>query len=285
MYYKNSLEYFNIIPVKLDGTRVPKCKWKKYQTEKCPLSVLKQNRPCGLGIVCGQTSHNLHVFDFDDITCYPVFTDFFPRFKECCVVNTPSGGKHIYLLCEKVFKGSVLAKTKNGKTKIELKGQGNLITCPFNPPSIHKSNKPYQITQGDLFNLPVLTASELETQIKRAQKWNDAVKPKFKPSKRNGNIPLTWEEILEPHDWTFVYTYNETTYWRKPLSRDSHHATTNYGNTNRFYCFSNSAQPFEPNKPYTKLEVYALLNFGGDDKTAFKNINRRNRVDNINPRL
>jgi hypothetical protein len=177
--------------------------------------------------------------------------------------------------CTEKISGDTLARDVCGEPRIELKGQGQMIVCPGNPPQVHQSGKPYEVIHGDMTNLPVLTREQIEVGIERARAWN-VFKPKRLECRQSCNrlMPLSWSELLEPYGWTMTGTSGDKTYWRKPMSRDGHHATTNYNGSDRFYCFSCCAPPFEANKPYNRAEVFTLLHCGGDAKDASKKMSR-----------
>lgn len=84
------------------------------------------------------------------------------------------------------------------------------------------------------------------------------------------NESVTWEEILFPHGWTVIIGDK----WCRPGKHNEVSATTGYCTSeNRgelFYCFSTAAEvePIEPQKAYSKFELWTCLNHGGDFKAA-----------------
>jgi putative DNA primase/helicase len=117
-----------------------------------------------------------------------------------------------------------------------------------------------------------ISPSEFEPKAKRA-----AAPKESGPagSDRPGDVferTASWEQVLEPHGWTFVRTYRGgQALWRKPGARDSYHAKTGpgpYGD--RLFVWSDKAQPFNPHKAYTKFAAFALLEHGGNFEAASK---------------
>ncbi|WP_442483062.1 bifunctional DNA primase/polymerase [Aeoliella sp. SH292] len=73
----------------------------------------------------------------------------------------------------------------------------------------------------------------------------------------------TWEEILLPKGWRIESTLDGVTHWRRPGKVEGSSATTGYCSTDYgkelFFCFSTDAHPVEPDHPYDKFGLYAVL--------------------------
>src|SRR5207244_2842708 len=124
-------------PLNVDGSRSPKVKWKDKETGNqvafpwwklqhyfCP------GNPSGIGIICGSTSGNLEVIDFDDASLFVLFCDHINfRCKGLLAslpqVKTP-GGYHIYYRCPEIVGNLVLAQDKEGEILLETRGQGGM---------------------------------------------------------------------------------------------------------------------------------------------------------------
>lgn len=81
-------------------------------------------------------------------------------------------------------------------------------------------------------------------------------------------FPLSWAEILEPHNWKLDHTDGVDTYWRRPgkSKADGHSAVAH---PSVFVNFSESAGlPTGEGNGLSKLRLYALLRYGGDEKAA-----------------
>lgn len=187
----------------------------------------------------------------------------------------PSGGTHYSL--------SVL---------IETKGEaGWVVVAPSGGP-VHPTGKPYEMLRGGVVTIPTLTGAEREVLWGLARAMNryrtEDTAPRSEPtSEPTGDRPgdvfnatATWAEILEPHGWKRLFTRGDETYWNRPGARDKRgiDATTGARGHDYFYVFSTSAEPFEAERGYDKLGVYALLNHGGDVAAAVKALSGE-RVD------
>ncbi|RZL78261.1 MAG: hypothetical protein EOP32_22325 [Rhodococcus sp. (in: high G+C Gram-positive bacteria)] len=82
-----------------------------------------------------------------------------------------------------------------------------------------------------------------------------------------------WAEILEPHGWRKDPTADteESIKWTRPGKESGTSATTDYEGTGLFYVFTSSTD-FEAGRSYDKFAAYALLNHGGDFKSAAKEL-------------
>ncbi len=306
--YITAREYYsaglNIIPVKTDGSKKPKIRWQRWETEKIPWQMLEKwfavpSQPSGIGIVCGMTSGGLEVLDFDDYRPFPLFhggliAGLFGAITKLPVVRTPDDGRHIYYRCAEVGGNQILAQDKAGNILVETRGQGGMVVAPGSPLATHPTGKPYRLDEGDLLNIPVVSPEQRQRMLDFCRGFNTYVAPPKppKPERKWHHQPApsracseglrpgddfnrraTWEEILEPHGWTALVERGETTYWRKPGSDgNEHHATTNYGGTDLLYIFSTSLDGFTARMTYDKFAAYAILACGGDFKAAAKKL-------------
>jgi len=301
-YHDNGL---NVIPIKTDGSKSPPDNfgWKRWQSEKLPWYQSRTwwARPAasGIGIICGVTSGNLEVMDFDDGSCFPLWelairmkcgSEFFfslPR------VMTPKGNGccHIYYRCQDPEHNQVLARTAEKKIRIETRAQGGYVVAPGSPLEVHPTSRPYRLENGSLLTIPVVTEEQRDYMLKVAHYYNK-YKPPPKPAPapatktvagKSGDRPgdvynrsVTWDDVLAPHGWTIIRTRNDVTYWRKPNSDSKGcHASTNYADSDLLIVFSTSAPPFEAENNYNKFAAFALLNHGGDYNAAAKQLSQQ----------
>jgi hypothetical protein len=154
-------------------------RWKQYQ-QRLPtpaeLSAWLANAPDGICILCGQASGNVEIIDFD--AGGELFAAWWRRvpadLRERLVVErTPSGGWHVVYRCQVPIRGNMkLAQRRDGTkvvTLIETRGEGGLFLCAPTPG--------YEVTQGDLCELPVLTEAERDTLLQAAWELNEYVPP------------------------------------------------------------------------------------------------------------
>jgi hypothetical protein len=171
-----------------------------------------------------------------------------------------------------VYKGKKYVATRVGEhyefypTLVETKGEGGIILCAPSPG--------YVLQQGRFEELPVITANEREVLIRCAMSFNERLKmappPKIAPSSngrpgddfcRHGDI----RPVLEKHGWKMVRIAGKNQHWRRPGKDENWSATFN-GEV--FFVFSSSAEPFEHQRGYSKFQVYAMLEHGGDYSAA-----------------
>lgn len=78
---------------------------------------------------------------------------------------------------------------------------------------------------------------------------------------------IDWKSILEPAGWTPSGHSGNVIHWSKPGADGKLSATTDYI-PGRLFVFSTNASPFQPRRPYSMLEAYALLNCNGNISDA-----------------
>lgn len=271
----------------------------------------------GLCLVCGSVSGHLEMIDFD--CAGERFEPWKARVEAAApsllsklvVESTPSRGWHAAYRCRSPVCGNLkLAQRKhtvtaeeiqrdeqgrevatlygkpfavradpNGSkyvllTLVETRGEGGLFLCA--------PTEGYQVVQGDLCELPVLTEAERDALLQAAWELNEYVPPvvdaPVRPSdtqrpatsaaagrpgddyNRRGDV----RTVLQQHGWALAKP-GDNEYWRRPGKSCGWSATLRDG---VFYAFSSSAEPFEPNRAYSPFAVYAMLGHGGDFEKA-----------------
>jgi hypothetical protein len=94
------------------------------------------------------------------------------------------------------------------------------------------------------------------------------------------NRRASWEDILPGKGWVAVRRTGEITHWRRPDKKQpGTSATTGKCRSpvggDLLYVFSSNAQPFEPERCYSKFSAFALLYHGGDFALAAADLARR----------
>lgn len=161
----------SIIP--LQGKRPALNSWKEFQQRPATQREIDQWRQQGLfnnvGIVCGEVSDNLVVFDLDGAAGYPAFEATFPKLADTYTIATGGGvGKHVYFKVGTMPPSVKAMNTPLGN--LELCGNGRQVVAP---PSIHPvTGKAYQV--------------EIETNILKVDALIDLVKwiESFKPQEQ-----------------------------------------------------------------------------------------------------
>ena len=308
-YVKGGL---TIIPLRVDGTKQPKIKFAHCFEVGHPWYLAKhwftsKGNPSGIAILCGQTSANLEVIDFDR-ECGRIFPLWQHTVEAKCpgllprlpIIATPKDGRHVYYRCELIEGNQKLAQAENEKgekeTLIETRGQGGYVVAPGSPPATHPLNKPYMVLQGDLFNVPIIEPEERRELLQAARSFNrytppehngipkpgtflaelyqelygDNTPPKYgcRPGD-NFNAVAEWYGILHPHGWKLSHRTGTTEYWVRPGKHEKGvSATTNYQNTGLMFVFSTNVNGFEAGRTYTKFAAFAILNHNGDFEIA-----------------
>jgi len=238
-------------------------------------------------IACGEGSGNLEVLDFDEkhdptktitkrwLQCL----SFSPRKLELPIVQTVSGGYHIYYRLPSTPDGNQkLARNKAGEVVIETRGQGGYVIAPPHPN--------YKVLHNNLNHIPVITIEHHREMIEAAvaldEMPNIQTFKNYGTSSNTGDRPgdfyereTSWLDILKPHGWHSPRNGNNgiiyLTRGGKKFGVSGALVTSQQGNQ-VFYCFTSSSQPFEPSTCYTKFGALTLLEYGGDFKKSAQDI-------------
>lgn len=281
--------------------------WTGYQSQLSSSAEMDRwfggNRPAqSMCVVAGRVSGDLEMVDFD------LGGDAFEPWRaiveaeapglldRLVVESTPSGGRHVVYRCPDSLGSSVKLAARRfpadgpdetvilGRsykprydsssgsyfvlvTLIETRGEGGLFLCAPSPG--------YEITQGDLAAVPVITADERETLLTAARSLDEAPPPPVV-----GTSSSSWtggirpgddfntrgdpRPILEAAGWRCVRT-GENEHWCRPGKAAGTSATLKNG---VFYVFTSNAPPFEPGTGYAPFAVYTLLEHAGDFSAA-----------------
>ncbi len=280
-------------------------RWKQFQRALPSEEQLAAwcGRADALCLVCGAVSCNLEMLDFD--LGGEAFDAWYAKVRETdatlpdrlVIEQSPSGGWHVVYRCQEAVCGNLkLAQrielvggpdevTIAGKTykprqdaqgrwrvvltMIETRGEGGLFLCAPTPG--------YELVQGDLAELPVLSAAERETLLEAAwslnKYWPQPAGTSAGGPDVNGRPGDDFNQrgdvrsVLQRHGWTLAKPAGSdgNEHWRRPGKTSGTSATLKDG---VFYCFTTSAAPFEPERAYSPFAVYALLEHGGDYAAA-----------------
>jgi hypothetical protein len=191
------------------------------------------------------------------------------------ISKTQRNGKHAAYRCPgaTIAGNSDLARRLiDGKPKalIETRGEGGYVLAA--------PTAGYEVTQGDLNNLPIITPGERQILWEGALSLNEYVDPK-KVAGQGSRIPKKARRpgddfnergevasILEKHDWQPVGERGPYQYWRRPGKDEGKSASLIGGKI--FYNFSSNGFPFTPGEAYSPFGVYAFLEHDGDYEAA-----------------
>jgi hypothetical protein len=288
----------SLIPIKTDGSKAPAIEWKAYQTQRATPDELRTWFTAGrygIGILGGAISGHLEIADFDLADLFPPWCDLVEELApglliRLPVVQTPSGGYHVYYRCESIAGNQKLAQRLGAdgqpKTLVETRGRGGYVLAPGSPPTCHLRHKLYVVIDGHLDDIPVITPDERRILLDAARSFNAYVPPEQVyhapasgprpqgPGDRPGDVfarHATWEEVLLPHGWVKVGQRGDVGLWLRPGKHGRGcSATTNIGGSGLLYVFSSNAFPFEPQTAYSLFAAYAWLEHHGDFQAAAK---------------
>jgi hypothetical protein len=289
-----------VLPAIVPEKRPALPRWKQYQRRLPTADELGRwfRSADGLCLIAGAVSGHLEMIDFDvEADRYDAWAAEVQRrapglLDRLVVERTQSGGRHVVYRCAVPVNGNLklaqrAIETPGGQpviihgkqyrprrhgdrwlatlTLIETRGEGGLFLCAPSPG--------YELVQGDLAALPVLTEDQRLTLLDAAwnlNEWTEAIEttaPAGIAGDRPGdefNRRADPRDVLRRHGWTLVRG-GDNEYWRRPGKADGCSATLKDG---VFYVFSSNAAPFEPNRAYAPFAVYALLEHGGDFTAA-----------------
>lgn len=257
-------------------------KWSKhFEKNRCPQFFGNLSNPRGIAIICGKRSMNLELLDFDNHSGIPECKHFdtwywiMPKPMQEVIdtlplIQTPSYGRHLAFRCETIGRNIKLAERpskdnpKVFETWIETRGEGGLFVAPGSPPATHKSKREYELIQGNLLDIPVITLEQRKILFEGAKLF-DMEREEEEDIEETSQftegpicvrpINKTWEEILEPHGWT----RHSGNLWTRPHKYGANSASVG-GPNDTLYVFSSNASPFEMGKAYTKTTANLLLN-------------------------
>lgn len=281
-----------VLPARRGEKRPAVGSWKQYQDRPptaVELDAWLANKHDAICLLSGRASGNLELLDFDQGG--ELFDPWWKKLKavgpdlpERLVIETSqSGGWHVIYRCEIAVGGSMkLAQRLEEKpvTLIETRGEGGLFLCAPTPG--------YELLQGDLTELPILTARERETLLEAAWELNEYW-PEPRPSaptsahvgpvaqdriqSRPGddfNARGDVADLLRKHGWrSRGERADGNEHWTRPGKAVGTSATIK---DRTFYVFSSNAGPFEANQSYSPFAIYALLEHGGDYEAAAREL-------------
>ena len=291
----------NVLPA-IKAEKRPIGSWQAFRTQRRPVDETF-DRCDALAVVCGKISGNVEIIDFDaqavdfDDWCQRVAeldADAAQTLFSCVLETTQSGGKHLAYRCETAVDGNLKLTTRTldgaAKTTIETRGEGGIV--------IVAPTAGYTVVRGDWAALPVVSAATRRVFLDAARSLSDAPKepPKTAPSpapvaprstfsgdsiadelRTNGEL----QRRLTAHGWQYVNTQGDNERWRRPGKTDDGISATYQLPEGPFFVFSSNAFPFEANRAYSPLQAIAALDFGGDEKEAFKHY--ADERDKLNP--
>lgn len=207
---------------------------------------------------------------------------------------TPSGGLHFLYRCDQPVSGNLkLArrpetdeelearkpdandlkrgfKKKRPVVLVETRGEGGqTVVAPSNGRT-HPTGRPWAMMSGGPRTLATITTAERESLLAVARSVDDM--PAATVHAREAQVVAssgisgrTWESILVPAGWGWLYEKDFTDYWCRPGKADGVSATSR--EDGGLFVFSSSTD-FETEVAYSKAAAIAVLEGGMDGRDA-----------------
>lgn len=262
-----------------------------------------------IAVVCGKVSGHLEIIDFDaGGKLFKPWKKMVKKrnpklFKRFVIEKTQHEGYHVIFTCPKIVIPSSgklaflkIKVNKEGTHKYKgKKYQARLINEEYFilPEAIETKGESsycivapspgYDLIQGDFEKLPKISADEREFLISIAQSLTEYIEPakieRGDQWKKKGNEAKTpWEDfdergeidpILRKSGWKKAGVRKaKYQHYRRPGKNMGQSASLIEGKI--LHCFTSNGVPFEQGKSYSSSAVYALLEHGGDFRTASK---------------
>lgn len=173
--------------------------WSPYQqtiASKETLAYWFADGVANLAIVTGQISGNLVVFDFDDDAhlIFPQWQNEVGSLSAKLPVVRTGKGNHVYVRFPFTVTNQKLAYARDGKVRIETRGEGGYVQAP---PSRHPIGVRYLWQQHAADAIPILTTAAAQHLLQASRFFNEKAVPTFK--KRRGKtavLPQTDADAL-----------------------------------------------------------------------------------------
>ena len=279
-YLKNG---FSVIP--LNKNKAPKGTWKAFQKKAMNQEQAAKYDWTYLGIVCGVVSGDLEVIDVDtknDLTgqlweelAYQI-ANALPELRDkFYVVQTPSGGYHIYYRCKDLERSKKLAFNEKHEVIIETKSQGGQVAGPPFPN--------YLVIQGSLNDIPTISKEERETIMAICKSFDQLPAPEPRPVKKPSlSLSTPYQDspfddfnargdvidLLQEHGWSVVGQDQQRIYLKRPGDSKAKNSGNYHIEKRLFKSFSTSTE-FEAEKAYSPASVVVQL-LNNDNQAAYR---------------
>lgn len=295
-------EYINngICVIPTNENKIP-CitSWKKYQDNIITIEEAEVGFELPyaktISVVCGKSSKNLEVIDID--TKYDITGKLFENYiqditdndselaKSLLIIQTKSGGYHIYYHCDVIQGNQKLAQRPSTddevklnpgdriKVLIETRGQGGYVVAP--------PSKGYTKVKGE--QIPTITPEQRDILLELARSYNEVIEPPKReyvaanPQKEFFTTP--WDDynsrgdiigLLMRHGWSKVKETAARDYFRRPGK--SKGISADYNHKLRLFKSFTTSSEFEVGHAYTHYGVFKMLECRGDSREAAKKL-------------
>jgi len=284
----------SVLPIRPNSKAPALSSWTPLQTARATEEDVRHwwgGGTVGLAVIGGTVSGYLLVLDFDRAGLLADFRSAcqdndVPWPTGAAIVETPSGGNHVYLRCDSPVPGNLkIARDAEGKTILETRGEGG-YALTFPTPG-------YCRVEGRLDRLPVVTAEHLGALLAIGGLLNEYTPPAVEcdgpdartaaPRPEGSSLSPgedydqrgDWAEVLIRHGWRRLHRRGEATSWTRPGKAEHEcSATSGHRGANGLYVFSTNAAPFAHDRIYRPFGIYALLEHNGDFREAARELGK-----------
>ena len=186
-----------VLPARRAEKRPAVGAWKRYQKRlptPAEVDAWFANGPDAMCIIAGAVSGNVELIDFDgggelfQRWCERVQAAVPGLLERLVLSKTQSGGRHAYYRHQADVCGNLKLAQRGGpdgrpQTLIETRGEGGLFLCA--------PTAGYELIQGDLANLPVLTEPQRDVLLQAAWELNEYVPPVVDGPAREAHVGPT----------------------------------------------------------------------------------------------
>lgn len=265
------------------------------------IGTLYANGRTGFGLICGEISGGLELFEFEGRAAAAGMVEDFAaaadanglgplvaRISGGYAEMTPTGGIHLLYRCA-TTKTEKLAQSPEG-VLIETKGEGGFVIVAPSGGRVHPNGGAWELRSGGLDTIATITAEERAELHRLARTFDQMPKPttSTRPAARSVRTDgdsvwevtpwddfdarVSWEEILEPHGWRklFCTSAGNQHWWHGQAPNPRTSATVAEGGSGPTLFVFSSSTAFELDHGYGRFGAYAVLNHGGDRTEAYK---------------
>ena len=264
---------FSVIPARKDKSPAISS-WKQFQNKLMTKYQASQIFPSAerLAIVCGKVSGNLECLDVDDQGIFQTFCELIELRRSGLLSRvlhrrTPKGF-HLLYRCEAPVMGNTkLAFAKNGRIRLETRGEGGYFLTTPSPG--------YEIIVGQLQDCPILAKDEVAILHQTAKTFDERGTDKTQSCYilRNGSPGTLFNQshrcgnILTAHGWRECKQTSGGIGYTRPGKEEGVSGVL-LNTTGNFYVWSSNAIPLESGKSYSPFGLYTMYEHGGDFSMA-----------------
>ncbi|MEQ1829618.1 MAG: bifunctional DNA primase/polymerase [Pirellula sp.] len=296
----------SVVPLRLDGSKAPDSNllpqvcdirtqkqfgtWQQYQTRLAIHEELERwyRYPAGIGLVAGVVSGGLEILDFDDGSLFEPWRKSVESIA-CWlpIVETPSGGYHVFYRCEIISGSQKIAvdSSRQKPTLVESRGDRGYVAGVGSPTGIHR-NGIYVQTMGPVLpEVPTISTDDRKALWRAARVFDKSEtlksflpKPKTTLRKNDGDTP--WDDFNRRASWSEVlkgWTESAENRWTRPGKSHGVSAMVRKARNDDaevLVVFSSNAGEIAPisenHRTLSKFEAFKKLQHNGDGKAATK---------------